>query len=143
MTTTGTHRKPVRYKIADAGDAIRRRETFTAGDGSLTGGQLGRLPVHAPRLPADALATFDAAASAGPLYVVASYGTPIAWAGPGESLTVPAVQYSVTTSRHQGIARRVRAEEAEAAHRAHTPSRSCGYCVSDSLIAGTLADLPS
>lgn len=106
MSTTGTHRKPVRYRIADAGDAIRRRETFTAGDGSLTGGTLGRLPVHAARLPADVFAAFDAAASSGPLYVVASYGTPITWAGPGEPLTVPDVRYSVTTSRHQGIARR-------------------------------------
>jgi CXCXC repeat len=47
----------------------------------------------------------------GDLYVIRSYGTPIGWAGPGELLTVPQVTYSVTTSRHQGIARRVRDEE--------------------------------
>jgi hypothetical protein len=101
--TAGTNRTTIR----DAGDAIRRRETFIAGDGSLSArfisftapnGRASRPVIDALR---DAIATTDA-----PLYVVLSYGTPIAWAaGPGP-LTVPDVKYSVTTSRHQGIARR-------------------------------------
>lgn len=108
MTTTGTNRKPSRVKIADAGDSIRRRETFTAGDGSLTGTH-ERLPRVDTGYLRDAdrqdyqLAQDQHGAE---LYVVRSYGTPIAWAGPGEALTVPAVSYSATTSRHQGIARR-------------------------------------
>lgn len=106
---TGTNRKPSRVRIADAGDSIRRRETFTAGDGSLTGGTIGAGRVseqEAGRMPVDALTRYGHARQGGALYVVRSYGTPIAWAGPGEALTVPAVTYSVTTSRHQGITRR-------------------------------------
>jgi hypothetical protein len=45
-----------------------------------------------------------------PIYVVFSYGTPIAWRTAGDQgacgWTIPAVRYSVTTSKHQGIARR-------------------------------------
>jgi len=44
-------------------------------------------------------------ASSGRLYVVYSYATPIAWYN-GEIWTIPADKYSVTTSRHQSIARR-------------------------------------
>lgn len=108
MTTTGTNRKPVRVRIADAGDSIRRRDTFTAGDGSLTGGHLAAGDVSTGRAPFDVRVMFDGASDdhGTDLYVIRSYGTPIAWAGPGEALTVPAVSYSVTTSRHQGIARR-------------------------------------
>lgn len=106
MTSTT---KPVRYTIRDAGDAIRRRETFVAGDGSLTSETLhGPGPLswgRAPQSITDAIRAARAAADA-PLYIVMSYGTPIAWAGPGEQLTVPDVRYSVTTSRHQSICRR-------------------------------------
>jgi hypothetical protein len=40
----------------------------------------------------------------GPVYVVYSYRTPIAWYAAGK-WTVPATRYSMTTSNHQGIAR--------------------------------------
>lgn len=40
------------------------------------------------------------------LYAVWSYGTPIGWAGPGESLYIPDVKYSATTTKHQGNLRR-------------------------------------
>jgi hypothetical protein len=40
------------------------------------------------------------------LYVVYSYGTPIAWGLDGRDLYVPEVRYSVTSGRHQGICRR-------------------------------------
>lgn len=101
--------KPTRVRITDAADSIRRRESFVAGDGSLSGrdalymigATTGRLP---NALRTELRAAFDRHRQA--LYVVWSYGTPIAWAAPGEPLTVPAVRYSVTTSRHQGIARR-------------------------------------
>lgn len=41
-----------------------------------------------------------------PIYVVFSYGTPIAWrcAGDGQEWCVPKVTYSVTTSKHQSLA---------------------------------------
>lgn len=113
MSTTGTNRKPLRYTIRDAGDAIRRRETFIAGDGSLSGEYADDESVtDVGRLPYPLGARFVTACASAyrnhgrPLYVVRSYGTPIAWAGPGELLTVPDVRYSVTISRHQGIARR-------------------------------------
>lgn len=35
-------------------------------------------------------------------YVVFSYSTPIAWWSEEDGWTVPAVKYSVTTSKHQG-----------------------------------------
>jgi len=40
-----------------------------------------------------------------PDYVVYSYGTPIAWHHAG-GWEIPAVRYSVTTSKHQSIVRR-------------------------------------
>lgn len=124
---TGTHRKPIRTRITDAGDAIRRRETFVAGDGSLASELLyGAGPLFWGRARHDVVHAIRAARAAtgdAPLYVVLSYGTPIAWAGPGESLTVPEVRYSVTTSRHQGIARRADSDTMVPAYR-HKGSRS-------------------
>lgn len=40
------------------------------------------------------------------LYVVFSYETPIAWFTVEDGWVVPAVKYSRTTSRHQGVVRR-------------------------------------
>ena len=101
--------KATRVRIIEAGDSIRRRETFVAGDGSLTGRheQYG-VPERGRLAETSALTHFARARGIhqGALYVVRSYGTPIAWAGPGELLTVPDVRYSVTTGRHQNIARR-------------------------------------
>lgn len=106
----GTHRKPVRTTIRAAGDSIRRRETFVAGDGSLTAEYLhGAGPLswgRAPDAVTAAIREARARCAELPLYVVLSYGTPIAYAVTGSPLTVPDVRYSVTTSRHQGIARR-------------------------------------
>lgn len=42
----------------------------------------------------------------GPVYIVYSYGTPIAWhVGPRNEWVVPNQKYSVTTSKHQSIVR--------------------------------------
>ena len=55
-----------------------------------------------PQAAYDALATDWRAGT----YVVFSYGTPIAWARPGdELLAVPHMRYSNTTSRHQRLCR--------------------------------------
>lgn len=40
------------------------------------------------------------------LYVVYSYATPIAWVLDDETIVIPDVTYSATTSRHQGIVRK-------------------------------------
>jgi hypothetical protein len=45
--------------------------------------------------------------SGGPVYVVYSYGTPIAWhIYATDEWVVPAEKYSTTTSKHQGLVRR-------------------------------------
>jgi hypothetical protein len=108
---TSTARKPLRVTLAQAPDAIRRRDPFVSANGTLTGGYetaphppLGRM---APGIsPAFLLSVDSAVMSGAALYVVRSYGTPIAWAGPDELLTVPGVRYTVTTTRHQSICRR-------------------------------------
>ena len=46
----------------------------------------------------------------GPVYVVSSYCTPIAWVASDGVVTIPDVKYSVTTSKHQAIARRALAQ---------------------------------
>jgi hypothetical protein len=40
-----------------------------------------------------------------PDYTVYSYGTPIAWHSEGLGWVIPFTRYSVTTSKHQGLAR--------------------------------------
>ncbi|MEV4642754.1 hypothetical protein AB0J80_35965 [Actinoplanes sp. NPDC049548] len=45
-----------------------------------------------------------------PVYVVSSYGTPIAWVTQGGDVVIPEVTYSPTTTRHQKIARRALAD---------------------------------
>lgn len=101
---TATKRIPQR----DSADAIRQREAFRAS--SMRAGirtwldhvPPGRLPrEHYERLRED-LNTHRQ------LYVVFSYGTPIAWALPLDDSpgVVPDVKYSTTTSKHQGYARR-------------------------------------
>ncbi|HYJ33758.1 MAG TPA: hypothetical protein VE326_11110 [Candidatus Binatia bacterium] len=45
------------------------------------------------------------AAPHAPMYVVFSYGTPIAWVTIAGSVVIPDVRYSATTSRHQKLAR--------------------------------------
>ena len=53
------------------------------------------------RLPSE----YHASAGDSPVYVVFSYATPIAWVAVDGSVTVPAVKYSVTTSRTQNAVR--------------------------------------
>lgn len=40
-----------------------------------------------------------------PVFVIFSYGTPIAWAYDNEEFIVPDVRYSVTTTNHQNVVR--------------------------------------
>lgn len=58
--------------------------------------------VHAGRLGEEewALIVFEEAADEGPLYVVRSYDTPIAWCTNEGQWTVPNVKYSKTTTNH-------------------------------------------
>lgn len=56
--------------------------------------------LFAGRLPAEWSGCFWSAMDANDIYVVYSYGTPIAWYANG-IWTMPDVRYSVTTSRHQ------------------------------------------
>lgn len=99
----------MRVNIKDAEVEIANRRAFNEKNGvslwatkvseSTCGVTTGQLPVDvAKELNAKILANrVD--------YVVYSYRTPIAWTVDGE-LFVPSIQYSNTTSRHQGIARR-------------------------------------
>ena len=54
------------------------------------------------RLQSDLVALLN---SQQPHYIVYSYGTPIAWHHSG-GWEIPAVRYSVTTSKHQSLVRR-------------------------------------
>ena len=87
----------IRRTLRNADISIRYQEPFNC-NGTLTGHDhvpsVGILPAHERNnLYADE-----------PSYVVLSYATPIAWFGK-RGWYVPDVRYSVTTSRHQGIAR--------------------------------------
>ena len=106
MTRTTTRRTS--YSTPYAADFIARREAFTT-SGAMRADHV-RWAVGMGRLPGEhrtALeVALDQARSRGEsLYVVWSYGTPIAWALPGEALTVPDVRYSLTTGRHQSAVR--------------------------------------
>lgn len=93
-----------RVSNRDAGAIIARREPFETHTGSLCGafvtqtvGPTGYLP------PEHRAALIEAWERAGRgLFIVWSYGTPIAWHD-GEQWTRPDVKYSQTTSRHQGL----------------------------------------
>ncbi|WP_322750983.1 MULTISPECIES: hypothetical protein [unclassified Frankia] len=90
--------------IRNAGDNIARRETFDAG--SLRG---ERWPVgpYLGRLPDDWVRAYRADENnSGIEYLVSSYGTPIGWVTGTGRVVTPDTWYSMTTSRHQGIARR-------------------------------------
>lgn len=87
---------------------VARRAEFTSNSGhaenvTWTWSQLvGRLP---QRWSDKYRSTVDAAREAGDsVYVVFSYNTPVAWFYDGV-WTVPAVKYSVTTSKFQGLVR--------------------------------------
>lgn len=93
----------------DLPSMIARCEDFTtygALRGQWTAGFVtyGQLPeAHRLRLSA------DRADNGGPVYVVYSYSTPIAWYTTAWGWRVPDVRYSVTTSKHQGKLYRVKA----------------------------------
>jgi len=85
----------------DAG--ISNRANFEHGSVS---GQTYRSAVEVPtgRMSVedrDALRTVE-----GAVYVVASYGTPIAWWAPESGWQMPEENYSVTTNKHKGFVRR-------------------------------------
>lgn len=84
-----------------AEQAIRDRIAFRAS--AMSGEPVDGRHVSAGRMPRN----WAAALNAKPLaYVVWSYGTPIAWVTQDGEAVAPDVGYSVTTSRHQGIAMR-------------------------------------
>lgn len=93
----------------DAVEHIRKREAFRSSTNGFSGrhaashdeGLTGDLPASAEGDYLDALKGYG-----DKLYVIRSYATPIAWVGPGDhELTIPAVQYSQTTTQHQCIVR--------------------------------------
>ena len=98
-----------RTSTRNAADLIAARQPFTT-SGALRGGppanstmstwDCGRLPGdHVSHLMCDLLTGHV-------VYIVYSYGTPIAWHTVDTGWTVPDVRYSATTSRHQGEVRR-------------------------------------
>jgi hypothetical protein len=107
MTTTP---RPHRLPLHEAANAIRRRETFVAGDGSLSGAhchpteppELGKLTEGRRVQLGQAWRLF-----ADRLYIVWSYGTPIAYTVPGLDLFVYAAgaDDTPTTLNHRKIAR--------------------------------------
>jgi len=90
-----------RTNLRGAVAQIAARRGFNA-NGTLTGGYFN---TSTGRLPQDRVTGFNRATDADDFYAVYSYGTPIAWYAHG-TWTVPAVKYSVTTSRHQSTVTR-------------------------------------
>lgn len=99
--------KPIRTNQRDARGLMAQRTAFIAS--ALTAEthpyhwtpMTGRLPREwRERLTAD----IEAALGRGGVYIVWSYGTPIAWVV-GDVVTIPDVKYSVTTSKHQSTVR--------------------------------------
>lgn len=95
------HGATVHANRAKAAELTEAGQAWVSGSGTLsgqphTGGytSTGRMPDGDERN-----ALRDAS------YIVRSYGTPIAWRTPGQGWTYSAERYSVTTSRHQSIAR--------------------------------------
>lgn len=82
--------------------AIARREPFVA---SALSGKRASVTDSLGRLPREYRDGYYMAAERG-AYAVFSYGTPVAWVTDEGAVTVPAERYSVTTSKHQSIARR-------------------------------------
>jgi hypothetical protein len=81
--------------------AMADRREFRNRTGSLWGQWFDGLPDAGPGVLPDSYV--DELKELAPVYVVYSYETPIAWATKyDELLTVPDVNYSLTTSQHQG-----------------------------------------
>jgi hypothetical protein len=81
-------------------EALTDRKPFTSA-GAMHGTDF---PTSTGRLPADWTRTFHARRNFID-YAVMSYETPIAWHDTEAGWVVPAVTYSVTTTRHQAIVR--------------------------------------
>lgn len=100
----GTVKPGARVATQKAGDHILNRAPFTT-----SGAMFGTFdPRGAGQLPFKyhselfGLAPYDQR----PIYYVYSYGTPIAWyTDDGTEWTIPDVEYSATTSKHQGVVR--------------------------------------
>ncbi len=96
--------------VRDAESPIARRTEFDAGN--LTGKWVEQDRDRYTTLPTGQLPEAEAKALTAllndkrRLYVVYSYGTPIAWGVGLGPLTVPSEYYSQSTSKHQNIARR-------------------------------------
>lgn len=81
---------------------IRAREPFRNRKGSLSG-RWHDVPLIIPSGWAPTELTSVLRFEAGPVYVVYSYGTPIAWVTTDGMAAVPDLKYSVTTSKHQSL----------------------------------------
>lgn len=90
-----------RIANTQAHEYIAARKAFSNHNGSLR----GTTETGTGRLPQDRVNGFYRATDADDFYAVYSYATPIAWYAHG-TWTVPAVKYSVTTSRHQSAVNR-------------------------------------
>lgn len=78
---------------------------------ALSGSSFKKYTVDAGRLNAEEYAKLNEATHGEEwVYVVFSYGTPIAWRIDGGEWYVVAQKFSVTTSKHQGLVRRAVAE---------------------------------
>lgn len=88
--------------------AVEAREAFKT-RGALAGHALAdseRVTFRHGRLPRAHSDALDTATRDGRIrYVISSYGTPIAWQYINGVWSVPSARYSVTTSRHQYVAR--------------------------------------
>lgn len=94
----------IRTTVRDADVPMRKQQDFRAS--ALSGNNRVLDGVHyAPtlgRLPDEYRASAMTAR-----YVVFSYETPIAWVDATGAWVQPPTRYSVTTSKHQGVVRRV------------------------------------
>lgn len=89
-----------RVAVRASHDLIRERTPFTT-HGSMSG-KTHRFIGWGSRLPEAWKAVYRHEC---PTYTVYSYATAIAWWSPEFGWTIPAVSYSVTTSKHQANAR--------------------------------------
>lgn len=88
-----------RFAILDRQEFLTRGNSISAliCSRQVLEGSLGELPDQ------DVADLRHAALEHGPVYVVFSYSTPIAWALPTGALHIPPVHYSHATSEHQRI----------------------------------------
>ena len=93
----------------DAVHYIATRQQFKAS--ALSGSSFKKYTVDAGRLNAEEYAKLNEATQGEEwVYVVFSYGTPIAWHIDGGEWYVVSQKFSVTTSKHQNLVRRAIAD---------------------------------